>query len=240
MDAPRPWTVLRHDPIVQLEPNLWCVEADLPRSPVRRRMSIVRRADGGLLFHNAVPLAEEAMRHLEALGRPAVLVVPNGYHRLDLHAFKARYPRLRVHCPPQAHRRVESLVPVDGHWDDLPPDPDIRAEPLQGSRFGEAALVVRTGERVSLLFGDTVMNLPHLPGAQGLLWRLLGSTGRPRVTPLTRLLAVSDRRQLAAHLARLAGLPGLWRLVVSHGRNVAQDAAGVLRAVAGDLHPSAG
>ncbi len=237
---PRPWTVLRHDPLVELEPNLWAVEADLPRSPVRRRMAIVRRADGGLLFHNAVPLAEEAMRRIEAFGRPAVLVVPNGMHRLDLDAFKARYPRLRVHCPPEAHRRVAAVVPVDGHWDDLPPDPSVRAEPLEGSRFGEAALVVRSGARASLLFGDTVMNLPHLPGAQGLVLRLLGSTGRPRVTPVTRLLSVSDRRRLAAHLARLAAVPGLARLVVSHGADVEDDAPGVLRAVARDLDPSAG
>lgn len=237
--APRPWTVLRHDPIAELEPNLWAVEADLPRSPVRRRMSIVRRAGGGLLFHNAIPLAEDWMRRIESLGRPALLVVPNGLHRLDLHAFRARYPRLRVHCPPEAHARVAAVVPVDGHWDDLPPDPDVRAEPLRGSRYGEAALVVRSGDRTSLLFGDTVMNLPHLPGAQGLLLRLLGSTGGPRVTRLARLLSVSDRRLLASHLLRLAGLPGLSRLVVSHGRNVEEDAAGVLRAVAHDLHPSA-
>jgi hypothetical protein len=232
--------VLRHDPIVELEANLWCVEADLPSSAVRRRMSIVRRTDGGLLFHNAIPLAEDLMRRIEAFGRPALLVVPNGLHRLDLHAFKARYPSLRVHCPPEAHRRVASVVPVDGHWDDLPPDPGVRAEPLRGSRFGEAALVVRSGARVSLLFGDTVMNLPHLPGLQGRLWRLVGSTGRPRVTPVARLLSVSDRRLLAAHLARLADLPGLSRLVVSHGRNVEQDAPGVLRVVARDLHPAAG
>ncbi|HYQ80929.1 MAG TPA: hypothetical protein VEP68_05475 [Anaeromyxobacteraceae bacterium] len=238
--APRPWTVLRHDPIVELEPNLWAVESDLPLGPVRRRMSVVRRADGGLLFHNAIPLAEEWMRRLEAFGRPAVLVVPNGLHRLDIHAFKARYPRLRVHCPAEAHRRVAAVIPVDGHWDDLPPDPDVRADPLPGSRFGEAALVVRSGERVSLLFGDTVMNLPRLPGLQGLVWHLLGSTCRPRVTPVTRLLSVSDPHRLSAHLAGLADLPGLTRLVVSHGTIVEEDAPGALRAVARDLHPSAG
>ncbi len=238
--APRPWTVLRHDPIVEMEPNLWAVESDLPLGPVRRRMSIVRRADGGLLFHNAIPLAEEWMRRLEAFGRPAVLVVPNGLHRLDIHAFKARYPRLRVHCPAEAHRRVAAVIPVDGHWDDLPPDRDVRAEPLPGSRFGEAALVVRSGRRVSLLFGDTVMNLPRLPGLQGLVWHLLGSTGRPRVTPVTRLLSVFDRHRLSAHLARLADLPGLTRLVVSHGTIVERDAPDALRAVAHDLDTAAG
>ena len=140
----------------------------------------------------------------------------------------------------QAHRRVSARVQVHSHWSDLPPDPGVRAEPLEGSRFGEAALVVRSGSRASLLFGDTVMNLPHLPGLEGRILSLIGSTGRPRVTPVAHLLSVSDRRRLAAHLARLADLPGLCRLVVSHGRNVEEDAAGVLRAVARDLHPAAG
>jgi hypothetical protein len=76
------------------------------------------------------------------------------------------------------------------------------------------------------------MNLPHLPGAQGLLLRAIGSTGGPRVTPLARLVAVSDRRALAASLERLARTPGLARLVPSHGAIVEADAARVLADVA--------
>ncbi|MFL5274020.1 MAG: hypothetical protein ACJ79E_18325, partial [Anaeromyxobacteraceae bacterium] len=166
MAAPRPWTVLPHDPLQRLEDNLWTVAGRLPHGPMNRRMSIVRLRDGGLLFHNAVPLEERAMAEVEAFGRPAFLVVPNGFHRLDLHAFRARYPALRVLCPPPARRRVEALARVDGGWEALPQGAGVEAVPLEGSRWGEAALVVQSaaGARASLLFGDTVMNIPHQPG----------------------------------------------------------------------------
>jgi hypothetical protein len=232
MRAPRPWTVLSHGPIERLEENLRAVEAALPRGAVRRRMSIVRLADGQLVFLNAVPLEPGAMAELERWGEPAFLVVPNRLHRLDLHAWKARYPRCAIVCPRPAAPHVAAIVAVDGDLDALPRDRALRSEALDGTRSAEPVLAVTSGSRTSLLFGDAVMNLPHLPGLEGLLLRLIGSTGGPRVTLPARVIQVADRRALAAHLARLAETPGLARLVPSHGAIVDDDAAGVLRAVA--------
>jgi hypothetical protein len=224
--------VLRHDRIQKLEENLWAVAGALPRGPMNRRMSIVRLADGSLLFHNAVPLDDASMREVEAFGRPAFLAVPNGFHRLDVHAWKGRYPQLTVVCPPGARERVAKAVPVDGGWDLLPRDGTLESAPLEGSRWQEAALAVRHGARASLLFGDTVMNIPH--GA-GLVLRLIGSSGGPKVTPVARLFTVRNARALAAHLERLAATPGLVRLVPSHGELVEGDAGAVLRGVAARL-----
>jgi hypothetical protein len=232
---PRPWTVLPHDPIERLEENLWAVEGSLPRGPIRRRMAIIRLSDGRLLFHNAVPLRDEDMRAVEAFGRPAFILVPNGYHRLDLHAWKERYPETAVLAPGPVRPRVAQEVAVDGTLADVPPDPAVRVETIEGSRWEEPAIVVRSGPRTSIVFGDTLMNIPHLPGPAGLVFRLIGSTGGPRVTRLTRLLTVSDRGALAAHLQRLSATPGLARLVPSHGDVVSDRAAEVLRDVARSL-----
>jgi hypothetical protein len=233
--APRPWTVVAHEPIERLEENLWAVDGAVPRLALRRRMSVVRLGDGRLAFHNAVPLAEPDMRALEAWGAPAFLLVPNGHHRLDVHAWKARYPALRVLCPPPARARVAEAVPVDGAFDALPIDAALRAEPLDGTRTGEAAFLVRSGERASILFGDAVFNVPHARGVGGLILRLMGSSGGPRVTPLARRVVVGDARALAAHLERLATTPGLARLVPSHGLIVSGRAAETLREVAREL-----
>ncbi len=232
----RPWTVLPHDAIVRAEENLWLVEGDLPGGPpVRRRMSIVRLTDGRLAFHNAVPLREDAMREVERFGEPSLLLVPNGLHRLDVHAWKERYPSLRIFAPAPAARRVWEVAQVDGRWQELPVDPALAAYPIEGSRFGEAAFAVHSGKRVSLLFGDTVMNNPPTSGLPGLVLRAVGSVGGPKVTPLTRLLAVLDRRAVARTLRRLAGLPGLCRLVPSHGSVVEHGAPDGLRHAAGPL-----
>ena len=231
MSSPRPWTVLPHDPLVQLDEDLWAVSGSLPRGPMNRRMTVVRLGGGALVFFNAVPLDEPSMRTLESAGRPAWLVVPTRFHRLDLHAWKVRYPGVKVLCPPPARAQVEKVVAVDGALDLLPAVPGLEAISIEGSRGEEAVLLVRQGTRASLVFGDVVMNLPHRPGIGGLLLRALGTSGGPKVTPLARL-TLSDRAAAAAHLEALASTPGLVRLVPSHGEIVEQDAAAVLRGLA--------
>jgi hypothetical protein len=48
-------------------------------------------------------------------------------------------------------------------------------------------------------------------------------------------MVVKDKNVLAAHLQRLAALPDLKRIIVSHGRMISEGASDVLRAVAAEL-----
>jgi hypothetical protein len=235
---PRPWTVLPHREIEKLEPNLWVVEGTIrmPAGELGRRMCIARLGDGRLVFMNAIPLREQSMREVEAFGKPAFLLVGNGFHRLDIAAFKQRYPELRVLAGEGSRKRVEEMVRVDGSWNDAPRDPNVTVEHLGGTKVDEAVVSVRSDGRVSLcFFGDTLMNLPHMPGVGGFVFRLIGSSGRPRVTRIARWFVVGDRSLLREHLLRLAARPGLARLIPCHGAIVAQDAPGVLRRVAEEL-----
>jgi len=233
--SPRPWTVLPHGPLQKIEDNLWTVDGTLPRGRMNRRMTVVKRSDGRLVFHNAVPLQEMDMKALEAWGEPGYLLVPNGFHRLDIHAFKQRYPKMKLLCPAPQDARVRQVVPVDGHFDALSPDPAVRAEVLDGSKVGEAVFVVTSHGRVSLLFGDTLMNIPRQPGFDMFIMRLLGSVGDLRVTLIARLVMVGDKAALRRHLEKLSALPGLERLIVSHGDDVTQNAATALRAACAKL-----
>ncbi len=227
-----PWKTQQHDPIQRLEDNLWNVDADIPGIPLRRRMVIVRRADGRLVVHNAVCVGEDALREIEAWGEPAFLVVPSGFHRIDASRWAARYPRATVLAPARSAKRVRERVRVDGSFDALPADPAVTLETLDGSKIGEGALAVRSGDRVSLVFNDTVMNNAHGRGLWWAVYRLIGSTGRPKVTPLIKLAGVNNRRALSAHLARLAETPGLVRVLPGHGAIIDRDAPRVLREVA--------
>jgi hypothetical protein len=233
----RPWTVLPHGPLEDHQPNLKSVRGELPRGHVGRRMSVARLADGGLAFFNGVPLGDSEMRALEAWGTPAILYVPNRFHRLDIHAFKARYPRLKLICSTEARPHVEKAAAVDGSHDDLPSSGDVQWIPLRGTKANEAVMVVRHGGQTTLCFGDALMNLPHLGGFEGTILRLIGSTGSPKVTPLAKWAVVKDKATLADHLRELAALPGLNRLIPTHGGTVERDAPGVLRRVADNLHP---
>jgi hypothetical protein len=169
-------------------------------------------------------------------------VVCNGWHRIDAARYKARYPHLKVVCPPGARDRVMQVVQVDATTDESPrPDPSddsVWFESFRSRKAMEAAFMVRSSDGVSAVFGDTLFNLPH---GQGLFWfvygRLMGNTGGPRVTTIGRILlaVLGGRAELKAWMTRTAALPDLRRLVPGHGMVVTKDAGVVLAGVAGRL-----
>jgi hypothetical protein len=229
--AERPWIVSPHGPIVKHEPNLWTVEGRVPGAPITRRMSMVRRRDGSLVFYHPVPLAEPALAEVLAWGRPAEVVVAHAAHGLDANPF-ARKLGVKIFGPRADEARMRTRFDLAGFLEDLPKDPDVDFESVAGSKFGEPVERVRSGERVSLVFSDAIQAHGQ---TQALPFRLLGFKGGPRVIPLFRLLFTRDRAELKAYLARLAETPGLVRLIPCHGFIEEQDAAGALRRAAAAL-----
>lgn len=229
-------TVLPHRPIDKLSSRIWRVEGDLPNMPLKRVMTIARRDDGDLVLHNAITLEDALMKEIEAFGRVAFIVVPNGYHRLDAAAFAARYPDAKVLCPPGARAKVEKVVRVDGVYSDMPADGAVTLALLDGLGEQEGVMTVRDETGASLVFNDAVFNTPHFGGLQGfILKHVTGSTGGPRVTRVARLFIVKNKRAFADHLRRLADTEGLARVIVSHHEMITDDPAATLRAVAATL-----
>ncbi|MCB9649213.1 MAG: hypothetical protein H6730_21795 [Deltaproteobacteria bacterium] len=232
MSTQTTWKVLPHGPLEQLEENLWRVEGALAGMPLKRVMTVARRSDGKLVLHNGIALEEPLMAELEALGEPAVLVVPNGYHRLDAPAYKARYPKIEVVCPKGARKKVEEKVPVDRTYDEVPEDRDVVIRHVAGLGEGEGVMVVRSGEHASLVLNDLVFNMPHVPGVTGFVLRhVTQSTGGPHVTRIAKLFLIKDKKALRADLEALAATPGLVRIIVSHHLMVSEDPAGLLRSL---------
>ena len=236
---PRPWIVAPHDPIEQIDDNLWAADGVVPTIPggsFRRRMSIVRREDGTLLLHNAVPLDEPGMKRLGELGRPEILVLPSPFHCIDGHAMRERLG-VKTYCPALSADRVRQVVAVDGHLDALPPDPSVRFVALDGTKIGEGVLLVTSagGARVNMLVCDAVFNMPHGRGFWPLLWRVMGFSGEPRCGPVWLKRVVSGRAALRASIERLADTPNLARVIPSHGKIIDREAASTLRAIAARL-----
>jgi hypothetical protein len=218
-----------HDPNSKLEDNLWAVDGEVPGVALRRRMAIARQSDGSLVFFNAVPVADEALAAIRGFGRPALLVVPNGFHRLDIHAFRERLG-VKLVCARGAEKRVRAIAPVDGYLEDLPADRDVTQVIVEGTRTGESAMVVRSGERASVVFSDAFMNVPR---ALGLVTAIMRTAGGPKCPPLFRIACVKDRAAVRRSLEALAATPGLVRLVPSHGDVLeGAHAAETLRTVA--------
>ena len=232
------WTVLEHGPIEKLTENLWWVEGAVPGMSLRRAMTIAKMKDGRLVLHDAIALNEPSMKEIEAWGVPAFLVVGNGWHRLDAPAYKRRYPELQIIVPKGSRAKVEEVLAVNGTYEDFPSDDAVRLESLRGVKGMEGVMTVRSPDGVTVVLDDVVFNMPKKPGdAMGwLITSLFGSAPGPRVSRLFKMLAIDDKRGLRSDLDRLAAMPDLRRVIVSHGAvATGAEASTALRAAAGDL-----
>jgi hypothetical protein len=230
--SPTDWRVLAHRPLEKVADNLWRAEGDIPGMPLQRVMVVVRTKDGRLVIHGAIALEETAMKKLEALGEPAVMLVPSGYHRLDAARLAHRYPKMRVYCPPGGRARVAARVRLDGTYDDFDGDATIRIEPIDGIGDTEGVIRVASQDGTTLVFNDILFNMPHPAGFGGVVTRMMGSSGGPRVTRTARFFLLKDARALARRFVALAKTPELVRVMVAHHETITERPADVLRDVA--------
>jgi hypothetical protein len=217
---------LDHGPIEKLSENLWRVQGALPGMSLKRNMVIARLEDGRLVIHNGIALQESAMKEIESWGMPAFLIVPNGGHRLDAPAYKARYPHLRVLTPRGSRARVEEVVTVDGTYEDFPADSIVKLETLKGVGDAEGAMIVKSPDGTSVVLNDAMFNMDRKRDPLGFFFTtLLGSAPGPRVSRLAKLVYVKDKKALRDEFARYAALPDLTRVIVAHEKVASGPAA---------------
>ena len=232
------WKVMPHEPLVEVDDGILTVagEIPMPLGNFPRRMTVVRLAGDRTAIFSAIALDEPEMARIEAMGRPAVLIVPGDHHRLDARVWKDRYPDIQVVTPPAAREAVEEAVPVDATHDILD-DSETRLVIVPGAGGHEAALEVRRASGLTVVANDLIANVahPHGIGAQ-IMARLMGfGVSEPQVPRLVRHMIVDDKPALASQFAAWAADPALRRVIVSHGEVIENDAREVLTALADAL-----
>jgi hypothetical protein len=233
--APTSWTASSHQPLETLVDGLWRVVADMSSPPFSRQMTLIRLSTGELVVHSAVACDAATMAHIDSLGRVAYIVVPNGFHRIDAPRYAARYPEAVVVAPPASIDRVRQVVPGVAGLDKLPRDAALVAEPLGGVPHESVLLHTDSRGAVTAIFTDAFFNLPEVSGWKGLALKAIGSGSGPRVTRIARWTIVKDKAAYAAHLRRIAAMPGLARIIPGHGDVVRDKAAATLEKVAATL-----
>ena len=231
------WTVLPHGKLARLDDNLLSVTGDLhmPVGDFSRRMTVVRLQDRRLIVYSAIALDEAEMSALEEFGDLSFLVVPNDIHRMDAKIWKDRYPNLQVIAPAGVKKQVEEVVKVEHTAPDFG-DPLVEFVTVPGTQEHEAALLVKTWSGTTLVVNDLIWNLDDRPGFGGWLFHLMGFTGQePRIPTIVELREIKDKPALRGQLERWARIPGLNRIIVSHGKIVTHDAPGVLDRLAVSL-----
>lgn len=226
------WTVCPHKPIEKLAPNLWRVSGTMPaRETQQRQMVLAKLKDGRVIVHNAIALEDKEMAELEAWGQPALIFVPNAYHRQDAAIWKQRYADAKVGTPKGARKRVEAALPVDVVSEEAPQDETVRLIPLDGLP-GESVLEVKTEDGVTLVFCDAILNVPKLGFPMSFV---LGPTGTVSTPRIVRWMALKDKKAFAAQLEKLADTPRLNRLLFGHGKPITEGASAALLAVVRQL-----
>lgn len=229
------WTVCPHDPIKEHGDNLWTVDGKLKvgaAPPIDRRMTIAKLGDGRLAIYNGIALEEPEMKRIEAWGPPSILIIPNGFHRQDAKIFKQRYPNLKVLAPKGHIKRVEQVIQTDGSADDFPTDPNVTFKHFPGTKDTEGTFEVKTGDKVTVVFNDMLGNLPKLSGVPGFI---LAPTGRPSIPRAIRWFLMKDKKKVREEFERVAAIPGLARVVMSHGAIMESGLPEALRSVAAEF-----
>jgi hypothetical protein len=227
------WTVKPHGPLAQVDDGIWTVTGDLhmPLTPLQRRMTIVRLNDGALVIYSAIALAEPEMKRIEEAGRPAFLVVPGKFHRLDARIWKQRYPQMKVLAPTAAREAAEEAVHVDATDYDFN-DASVKLATVGGTSGFEVALMVRRPSGTTLIVNDIIGNMPS---DSGLVLRLMRFAGEEPHIPLPIKMGFKDKEGLRDQLLGWAREPNLKRILVSHGDPIEGDVAGKLRNLAESL-----
>jgi hypothetical protein len=234
----RGWKIGRHGPLETLDLGLFTVtgEIAMPLGRFPRRMTVATLAGGGTLVWSPVAVDDETLAGIEALGPPRFLVVPGPHHRLDVAAWKARFPDARVVCPPGAAGAVAEAAPVD-HTDDPFDDPQISFSAVQGTGRREAALIVTREGRSTLVLNDILANVRYPKGIGAhVMARLFGfGVRRPRIPRPVRKRLVESEKLLGAAFARWSNMADLERIVVSHGEVIRRHPRRVCRRVGKEL-----
>jgi hypothetical protein len=219
----------------QLSEGVWWLRGTLG-FPLHRNMIIVRLPTGELLLHSVVALDDRGMKALEALGRPTYAIVPHNAHMMDIGFYKERYPELRVLAPAVHRAAVEARVPVSGTVEEVLPQFGFKLHEVPATRTPEYfyEFPLRSGGR--MVMGCDALgsaNAADTTKRMGSLMKFTGAPGnRLGISRLYRLAMAKDLSALRQFAARLAEIPDLRLLTVSHGDPVTHDPAAALREAA--------
>jgi hypothetical protein len=190
-----------------------------------RRMTAVRLTGGRAAIFGPIALDDTAMARVEALGRPAMLIVRSAAHVQEARVWTERYPDSLVLTPPGLRDVVGDVVPIDATTDILN-DPDVRFVVLPGTGERECALTITRGGATTLVVNGIISRARHPQADAG------PTRAQPRVVsglaiPRSARQTIQEPRVLADQLRAWSRLPDLRRIVVGDGEaiTVAPDAA---------------
>lgn len=208
-----------YDSLKEIASHLYCIDGDWQKTPLRRRMTLIRLKSGGLVIHNAIRLKEEDYSQLDALGPVRFVLVPNSLHSSEAHYYKLRYPESKLLVSKDAEKAVGGRCTVDGLLPEAWPT-ELRSEvdcmEFEGTRMIRENVFLHRPTR-TLITTDIVMNMQiEVHGLERAFFRFNRLYKRFGPTRIFRYLVVNDRRKAAESFRKFMA----WdfdRVIMNHG-----------------------
>jgi hypothetical protein len=229
--------IFQHEGLEELTEGVWRVKGRLP-FPLHRNMVVLRLPNGELLLHSVVALDEAGMRALEALGKPAYAIVPHPAHMRDAAYYHDRFPGLKFLTPAVSRKTVEERVPVAGTVEEVLPPLGFVLHEVPATRVPEYIYEwpLPAGGRM-LMVNDAFGGADASDNRQLMGRLLIRHTGAPGnrfgIARIYRLAMLRNPAPLKTLARKLATIPDLRLITVSHGEPVRTAAAEALLRVAG-------
>lgn len=201
----------------------------LPGVLLPARMLVVRLAGRSLALWSPVPLDDDAVSAIRALGDVTTILAPNNYHHLYLRGAMERFSEAMVWVAPglPAKRKDLRLTHTLGPGASPPWAADLKPLFLAGApRMDETVLLHHATS--TLIVTDAVFNITQVRGPLSrTMFRLMGSYGRPVQSRVWRSV-VTDRAAMAAS-TRAVLAEDFDRLIMAHGDVIDAGARAVFR-----------
>ena len=224
--------IFPHGPIAFVDDGLFVVEGRWKKSPFERKMTAFLLSTGELAVHSAIALEEAGMAALEAIGRPAWILVPNRHHASEAGWYADRYPSARVLVPAEIRERLfDRIQRIDGSLDEDWPEAlhgEVAVLPLRGTRTGEVAFVHEPSRTLVLTDACFHYRGGDLPAVARLLMRANGAYDRFGPSRIFKSFAVADREALRRSFEQVLE-HDFDRVIVSHGRTLDRGGRAAIR-----------
>lgn len=216
--------------LTPLGPELWHVTHHFKVGwmPVSTRMTVVRLTDRSLWLHSPIPLDQDLLCELAALGEVRAIVAPNKTHHLFLSACAATFPNATVHgAPGLADKRPDLSLQ---HETTCPPENwgmHFDQVFIEGIPFANETVWFHRAS-ATLIVTDLVQCWDGaLPWSAHVYARLTGVRG-VLAMPLTVRALVRDRAAFQRCAERILVLP-FERIVMAHNTVIEANAHAQMR-----------
>lgn len=210
--------------------DLWVADSEMAVGgmPLGIRMTVIRRASGGLILHSPIEIDDVLADQLEALGPISDILAPNRLHHTYVFGADRRWPDATLWAAPGLPDKRPDLVFDQILGDSTPP---ALADTLETRLFAgcpmASEVVCFHARSRTLIVTDLVFNIHRTRSRFSRLYlRASGAWQRVAQTPLMRAL-IRDRDAAERSLDPIFAWD--WdRLIMSHGEIVEHDAKPLL------------